>query len=197
MFKQLKPAILMLLLMTVITGLIYPFLTTGVTQLAFPREANGSLIEQQGKIVGSTLIGQQFTEPKYFWGRLSATGTYPYNASASGGSNFGPLNPALADASKARIDALVKADQAAALKQLKAVPIDLITASASGLDPHISVMAADYQMQRVAKVRSLPEAKVRELIAANTEGKWLGVFGDARVNVLKLNLSLDAMKQPI
>ena len=194
MFKQLKPAILMLLLMTVITGLIYPFLTTGVTQLAFPREANGSLIEQQGKIVGSTLIGQQFTEPKYFWGRLSATGTYPYNASASGGSNFGPLNPALADASKARIDALVKADQAAALKQLKAVPIDLITASASGLDPHISVAAADYQMQRVAKVRSLPEAKVRELIAANTEGKWLGVFGDARVNVLKLNLSLDTMK---
>ena len=194
MFRQLKPAILMLLLMTLVTGLLYPFLTNGVAQLAFPREANGSLIEQQGKIVGSTLIGQQFTEPKYFWGRLSATGTYPYNASASGGSNFGPLNPALADASKARIDALVKADQAAALKQLKAVPIDLITASASGLDPHISVMAADYQMQRVAKVRSLPEAKVRELIAANTEGKWLGVFGDARVNVLKLNLSLDAMK---
>ena len=197
MFRQLKPAILMLLLMTLVTGLLYPFLTNGVAQLAFPRVANGSLIEQQGKIVGSTLIGQQFTEPKYFWGRLSAAGTYPYNASASGGSNFGPLNPALADASKARIDALVKADQDAGLKQLKAVPIDFVTASASGLDPHISVAAAEYQMQRVAKVRSLPETKVRELIAANTEGKWLGVFGDARVNVLKLNLSLDAMKQPI
>jgi potassium-transporting ATPase KdpC subunit len=194
MLKQLKPAILMLLLMTVVTGLIYPFLTTGVAQLAFPREANGSLIEQQGKIVGSTLIGQQFTEPKYFWSRLSSTGTYPYNASASGGSNFGPLNPALADASKARIDALVKADQDAGLKQDKAVPIDLITASASGLDPHISVAAAEYQVQRVAKVRSQPEAKVREMIAANSEGKWLGVFGDARVNVLKLNISLDAMK---
>ena len=194
MFKQLKPAILMLLLMTVVTGLIYPFLTAGVAQLAFPREANGSLIEQQGKIVGSTLIGQQFTEPKYFWSRLSAAGTYPYNASASGGSNFGPLNPALADASKARIDALVKADQDAGLKQAKAVPIDLVTASASGLDPHISVAAAEYQLQRVAKVRSLSEVKLGELIAANTEPKWLGVFGDARVNVLKLNLSLDAMK---
>ena len=194
MFKQLKPAILMLLLMTVVTGLIYPFLTAGVAQLAFPREANGSLIEQQGKIVGSTLIGQQFTEPKYFWSRLSAAGTYPYNASASGGSNFGPLNPALADASKARIDALVKADQDAGLKQAKAVPIDLVTASASGLDPHISVAAAEYQLQRVAKVRSLSEVKLGELIAANTEPKWLGVFGDARVNVLKLNLSLDTMK---
>jgi K+-transporting ATPase ATPase C chain len=194
MFKQLKPAILMLMLMTVITGLLYPFLITGVAQLAFPREANGSLIEQQGKIVGATLIGQQFTEPKYFWGRLSASGTYPYNASASGGSNFGPLNPALADASKARIDALIKADQDAGLKQDKVAPIDLVTASASGLDPHISVAAAEYQMQRVAKVRGWPEAKVRELIAANTEGKWLGIFGDARVNVLKLNLSLDAIK---
>lgn len=193
MLKQLKPAILMLLLLTVVTGLIYPLLTTGVAQLAFPREASGSLIEQNGKVVGSALIGQQFTEPKYFWGRLSGAGTYPYNAAASGGSNLGPLNPALADASKARIDALGKANQDAGVTQEHQVPIDLVTASGSGLDPHISAAAAQYQLTRVAKVRRLAEARVRELIAANTEGKWLGIFGDARVNVLKLNLSLDAM----
>jgi len=194
MSKQLKPAILMLLLFTVVTGLIYPLLTTGVAQLVFPREANGSLIEQDGKLVGSALIGQQFSEPRYFWGRLSAAGTYPYNASASGGSNFGPLNPALADSAKARMDALAKADLDAGVKQERAVPIDLITASGSGLDPHISVAAAEYQLARVASARKLGAAKVRELVAANTEGKWLGIFGDARVNVLKLNLSLDAMK---
>jgi K+-transporting ATPase ATPase C chain len=194
MFKQLKPAILMLLLMTVVTGLIYPLLTTGAAQLLFPHQANGSLIEQNGKVVGSALIGQQFTEPKYFWGRLSGAGTYPYNASASGGSNLGPLNPTLADNAKVRIDALAKAEQDSGIKQTRAVPIDLVTASGSGLDPHISVAAAEYQLARVAKVRGMPEEKVRGLVAANTQANWLGIFGNAHVNVLKLNLALDAMK---
>lgn len=194
MLKQLKPAILMLLLLTVITGLIYPLLTTGVAQLVFPSQANGSLIEQNGKVVGSALIGQQFTGPKYFWGRLSGAGTYPYNASASGGTNLGPLNPSLADNAKARMEALGKTEQDAGIKQTKAVPVDLVTASGSGLDPHISVAAAEYQLARVAKVRGLAETRVRELVAANTQANWLGIFGDAHVNVLKLNLSLDAMK---
>ncbi|MBC7622063.1 MAG: potassium-transporting ATPase subunit KdpC [Aeromicrobium sp.] len=194
MFKQIKPAVLMLLLMTVITGLIYPMLTTGVAQLVFPSQANGSLIEQNGKLIGSALIGQQFTEPKYFWGRLSGTGTYPYNASASGGTNLGPLNPVLADNAKARVEALGKGDQDAGIKQTKAVPIDLVTASGSGLDPHISEAAAEYQLARVAKVRGLPEAKVREVVAANTQANWLGIFGNAHVNVLKVNLALDNMK---
>ncbi len=194
MKKQLKPAILMLLVMTMLTGLVYPLLTTGVAQLVFPYQANGSLIEQNGKLVGSALIGQQFTGPRYFWGRLSATGTYPYNATASGGTNFGPLNPAVADNAKARIEALGKAEQDAGIKQSKAVPIDLVTASGSGLDPHISVAAAEYQLARVAKVRGLSETTVRELIAANTQANWLGLFGDAHVNVLKLNLALDATK---
>jgi K+-transporting ATPase ATPase C chain len=194
MMKQMKPAILMLLVMTVVTGLVYPLLTTGVAQLVFPYQANGSLIERNGKLVGSALIGQQFAEPRYFWGRLSGAGTYPYNASASGGTNFGPLNPALADNAKARIDALAKAAQDAGVKPDKAVPIDLVTASGSGLDPHISVAAAEIQLARVAKVRGVADEKVRELVAANTEGKWLRIFGDVRVNVLKLNLALDAMK---
>jgi potassium-transporting ATPase KdpC subunit len=194
MNKQLKPAILMLLVMTVLTGLVYPLLTTGVAKLVFPFQANGSLIEKDGKLVGSALIGQQFAEPRYFWGRLSATGTYPYNASASGGTNFGPLNPALADSAKARIEALTNAEQDVGIQQTKAVPIDLVTASGSGLDPHISVAAAEYQLARVAKVRGLPEAKVRELVAANTQANWLGLFGDAHVNVLKVNLALDTVK---
>ena len=194
MSKQLKPAVLMLLLFTVITGLMYPLLTTGISQLLFPNAAQGNLIEQNGKVIGSALIGQQFTEAKYFWGRLSATGTYAYNAAASGGTNFGPLNPALADSAKARIDALAKADQAAGVKNDRAVPVDLVTSSGSGLDPHISVASAEFQAARVAKVRGLADAQVRQLIAAHTEGKWLGLFGDARVNVLKLNLSLDAVK---
>lgn len=194
MKKQLKPAILMLLVMTVLTGLVYPLLTTGVAQLVFPYQANGSLIEKDGKLVGSALIGQQFTDSKYFWGRLSGTGTYPYNASASGGTNLGPLNPTLADNVKARIEALGKADQEAGVKQTKAVPIDLVTASGSGLDPHVSVAAAEYQLARVAKMRGIPEASVRELVAANTQAKWLGLFGDAHVNVLKLNLAVDTVK---
>lgn len=195
MMKQLKPATLMLLLMTVVTGLMYPLLVTGVAQLVFPREANGSLIEKDGKLVGSALIGQQFTEPRYFWGRLSGAGTYPYNASASGGTNLGPLNPAVADAAKARIDALKKAEQDAGVVHGKPVPIDLVTASGSGLDPHISVAAAEYQVPRVAKVRGIAEEKVRALVAEYTTASWLGVFGDPYVNVLKVNLALDTAKQ--
>ncbi len=194
MMKQLKPALMMLVVMTLVTGLVYPLLTTGVAQLAFSHQANGSMIEKNGKLVGSELIGQQFTEPKYFWGRLSATGTYPYNASASSGTNFGPLNPAVADNAKGRIDAFAKVEADAALKQSRAVPVDLVMASGSGLDPHISAAAADFQLARVAKVRGVPEEKVRQLIAANTTGKWLGVFGEPRVNVLKLNLALDDLK---
>lgn len=194
MMKQLKPALMMLVVMTLVTGLVYPLLMNGVAQLAFSHQANGSMIEKNGKLVGSELIGQQFAEPKYFWGRLSATGTYPYNASASGGTNFGPLNPAVADNAKGRIDAFAKVEADAALKQSRAVPVDLVTASGSGLDPHISAAAADFQLARVAKVRGVPEEKVRQLIAANTTGKWLGVFGEPRVNVLKLNLALDDLK---
>ncbi|MEO8386632.1 MAG: potassium-transporting ATPase subunit KdpC [Betaproteobacteria bacterium] len=194
MMKQLRPAILMLLLFTVVTGLLYPLLTTGVAQVIFPREANGSLFEQNGRIVGSALIGQQFTEPRYFWGRLSGAGTYPYNASASGGTNLGTLNPALADNAKARLDALSKAAQDAGVPQTKSVPIDLVTSSGSGLDPHISVAAAEYQVPRVAKVRGVSEEKVRQLVAANTQANWLEMFGDAHVNVLKVNLALDTMK---
>lgn len=194
MSKQLKPAILMLLILTVVTGFIYPLLVTGVAQLAFADKANGSLIERDGKVVGSALIGQNFTEAKYFWGRLSATGTFAYNAAASGGSNFGPLNPALGDAAKARIDALVKADKDAGIVQTAKVPVDLVTASASGLDPHISVTAAEYQLQRVARVRGLDVERVRQAVAAHTQVNGFGLLGEPHVNVLKVNLDLDTMK---
>lgn len=194
MLKQLKPSILMLLWFTAITGLLYPMLTTGLAQLAMPAKANGSLIVKDGKVIGSELIGQNFTSAKYLWGRLSATSPYPYNAANSSGSNLGPLNPALGDAAKARVDALAKAAQEAGVVASKAVPIDLITASGSGLDADISVAAADYQVARIAKVRGLTEAQVRDLIRIHTEDKWLGVFGDARVNVLQVNLSLDQIK---
>jgi K+-transporting ATPase ATPase C chain len=200
MFNQIKPAVLMLLLITIVTGLVYPLLTTALAQVLFPAKANGSLIERDGKLVGSRLIGQNFSEAKYFWGRLSATAPYPYNAAASSGSNLGPLNPALADAAKARIDALAKADAAtgagtpARPVPIDLMPIDLITASGSGLDPHISVAAAEFQLARVARARGIPQAQVRDRIAAHTKGKWLGVFGEPHVNVLELNLDLDAMK---
>jgi len=194
MFKQLKPSILMLVWFTVITGLVYPLLTTGLAQLTMPGRANGSLISKDGKVVGSELIGQNFTAAKYLWGRLSATSPYPYNAANSSGSNLGPLNPALGDAAKARIDALAKAEQEAGVAPGKAVPIDLITASGSGLDADISVAAADYQAARIAKARGISEAQVRDLIRGHTTGKWLGVFGEARVNVLQVNLSLDQIK---
>lgn len=187
MLKELKPALLMLALMTVITGAAYPLLVTGVAQAVFPSQANGSLIEQDGKIVGSTLIGQPFTDPKYFWPRPSATGPTPYNAGASSGSNLGPLNPALEAAVKARIDALKAADPGNAAP----IPVDLVTASGSGLDPHISPAAAEYQIGRVARVRGLEIGAVRALVAAHTERRGFGVLGEPRVNVLALNLALD------
>ena len=184
--KQLKPALLIFILLTLLTGVLYPLVVTVISQLAFPAQANGSLIVQNGTVVGSALIGQPFTSPKYFWGRPSATSP-PYNAGSSGGSNLGPSNPALEDAVKARVDALHAADPTNTLP----VPVDLVTASASGLDPDISVAAAYYQVPRVARVRNLSEEAVRGLVASHIEGREFGVFGEPRVNVLSLNLALD------
>lgn len=183
-----RPAASLFVLLSVVTGLLYPAAVTGVAQMVFPAAAKGSLIHQDGKPVGSVLIGQNFTAPKYFWGRPSATAPMPYNAAASGGSNLGPLNPALVDAAKGRAEALLAADPG----NTRAIPSELLTASASGLDPHISPAAADYQAERVARARKLDPKAVRELIARHTEDRELGVFGEPRVNVLKLNLALDA-----
>ena len=185
----LRPALTLFVMLSLVTGLLYPLAVTGVAQTAFTHQANGSLITQAGKAVGSELIGQSFTEPGHFWGRPSATAPMPYNASASGGSNLGPTNPALADAVKARIEALRAADPA----NTRPVPVDLVTASASGLDPHISPAAADYQAARVAKARGLPLAQVQALVQQHTESPWLGLLGEPRVNVLALNLALDAL----
>lgn len=187
MFTQFLPALRMLVVVSVVTGIAYPYLVTGVAQVAFPRAANGSLIPGNGKTLGSSLIGQPFDDPKYFWGRPSATSPMPYNGAASSGSNQGPRNPALADAVKDRIKALREADPGNAAP----VPVDLITASGSGLDPHISVAAAEFQTSRVAKGRGLRIDNVRELVSANTEGRTFGILGEPRVNVLALNLSLD------
>lgn len=184
----LRPAITLFVLLSAITGLVYPLVVTGIGKTVFPQAAAGSLILKDGKPVGSELIGQNFTDPKYFWGRPSATGPQPYNASASSGSNQGPLNPALTDAVKGRIDALKAADPDNKLP----IPADLVSASASGLDPHISPAAANYQIERVARARKLEAAAVRELVNRNTEGRQWGVFGEPRVNVLKLNLAMDA-----
>jgi K+-transporting ATPase ATPase C chain len=186
---QLKPAVLMLLWLSVLTGVAYPLLVTGVAQAVFPSQANGSLIVKDGKTVGSSLIGQPFDHPKYFWGRLSATAPHGYNAGASSGSNLGPLNPNLHAATKARIDALREADPG----NTAPVPVDLATASGSGLDPHISPAAALHQLRRVAQARGLDEARVRQLVEANVEGRQLGILGEPRVNVLRLNLALDAL----
>jgi len=175
----------------VLTGIAYPLLVTGIAQLAFPHQANGSLVESGGKTVGSTLIGQPFSDPKYFWSRPSATSPQPYNAMASSGSNQGPRNPALADAVKDRVKALRDADP----DSKPAVPADLVTASGSGLDPEISVAAAEFQVHRVAKARGLAEDKVRALVSANTSGRTFGVLGEPRVNVVSLNLALDQAKQ--
>lgn len=187
MLKELKPALALLALLTVVTGVAYPLLVTGIAQGVFPHQANGSLIERDGKVAGSELIGQSFTDPKYFWARPSATGPAPYNAGASSGSNLGPLNPALEEAVKARIDALKAADP----DNTAAIPVDLVTASGSGLDPHISPAAAEYQVGRVARARGLEVGAVRALVTVHTEGRDLGVFGEPRVNVLALNLGLD------
>jgi len=187
MFAQLMPSLRMLLVMSVLTGVIYPLVVTGVAKVAFPRAANGSLIVSDGKTLGSDLIGQPFDDPKYFWSRPSATSPQPYNGIASSGSNLGPRNPALADAVKDRIKALRDADPG----NTNPVPVDLITASGSGLDPHISAAAADYQLARVAKARGRSPDDVRRLVTANTEGRTFGVLGEPRVNVLELNLALD------
>ena len=186
----LRPALVLFLVLTLLTGVAYPLLVTGLAQWLFPAQAAGSLILRDGKPVGSSLIGQNFTDPGHFWGRPSATSPMPYNASASGGSNQGPLNPALVDAVKGRIDALRAADPGNA----SPVPVDLVTASASGLDPHISPAAARYQAARVARACNLPLEKVQQLVAQETEAPWLGLLGEPRVHVLRLNLALDALK---
>ncbi len=187
MFGQLLPALRMLVVLSVLTGVIYPYLVTAVAQLAFPRAATGSLIVIDGKAVGSDLIGQPFDDPKYFWSRPSATSPQPYNAGASSGSNQGPRNPALADAVRDRIKALRDADPGNTMR----VPVDLVTASGSGLDPNISVAAALYQVPRVAKARGMSEEKVRALVDESTLGRTFGILGERRVNVLELNLALN------
>lgn len=190
MTSLLRPALVCFAVLTALTGVAYPLVVTGVSQAAFAHEAGGSLVTVNGQAVGSELIGQNFTDPKHFWGRPSATAPSPYNAGASGGSNLGPLNPALAEAVKARIEAL----RAAAPGNTQPVPVDLVSTSASGLDPHISVAAALYQAPRVARVRGLPPEAVQKLVEQHTEGQWLHFLGEPRVNVLKLNLALDAQQ---
>jgi K+-transporting ATPase ATPase C chain len=187
---QCRPAITLLLVLSLITGLVYPLLVTGVAQMVFPTQANGSLITRDGEVVGSEWIGQSFSDPQHFWGRLSATSPMAYNAANSGGSNLGPSNPALVEAVQARLTALHNADP----EQSAAVPVDLVTASASGLDPHISRAAADYQIARVARLRGLPQGRVRALVDQWTESPAWGFLGESRVNVLRLNLALDALK---
>ncbi len=196
MRAQIRPAIMVLALLTLITGIIYPLVVTIIAQVAFPAQANGSLILKDGQPIGSRLIGQAFDDPKYFWGRLSATSTHPYNAfdaqtlTASSGSNYGPLNPNLMKMVQARIDALKAVDPG----NTQPIPVDLVTASGSGLDPQISPAAAAYQVARVARVRGLDLSAVQQLVAQYTEGRDLGVLGEPRVNVLELNLALDAMQ---
>jgi potassium-transporting ATPase KdpC subunit len=187
MKTQLRPALTLLALFTILTGVIYPLVITGIAQVAFPNQANGSLVVMDGRAYGSELIGQQFDDPKYFWGRPSAAG---YNAAASSGSNYGPMNPALMDMVQARIDALMAADPENTLP----IPVDLVTASGSGLDPHISVAAALYQVHRVASARGLDEAEVASLVEKYTEGRQFGFMGEPRVNVLLLNLALDGIQ---
>jgi K+-transporting ATPase ATPase C chain len=184
-----RPAVTLFALMTLVTGVVYPLAVTGIARLVFPQQAAGSLLFKDGKPIGSTLIGQNFSEPKYFWGRPSATGPMPYNAANSSGSNLGPLNPALVDAVKSRVAALRAADPGNSAP----VPVDLVTTSASGLDPHISVAGASYQVARVARARGLAPDTVQGLVERRSEGRVLGVFGEARVNVLALNLALDQL----
>ena len=188
MLTHVRAAVVSLALFTVVTGLAYPAIVTVIAQLAFPHQANGSLIVKDGKAVGSALIGQPFDDPKYFWGRPSATGPFGYNAGASGASNLSPTNADLIKAVQGRVEALRAADPG----NTAPVPVDLVTASGSGLDPHISPAAALYQVGRVARVRKLDEAVVRDLVARHTEGRLFGLLGEPRVNVLALNLALDA-----
>ncbi len=188
--RQLKTAVAILAALTAITGVLYPLAVTGIAQGLFAAQANGLLIERAGRPAGSALIGQPFDDPRYFWGRPSATAPYPYNASASGGSNLGPTSKDLVAAVRARAEALRAADPA----NTAPIPVDLVTASGSGLDPHISVAAALYQVRRVARARSLSEDAVRELVARHTLGRQLGILGEPRVNVLELNLALDGVR---
>jgi K+-transporting ATPase ATPase C chain len=198
LISQIRPAVMILVLLTLITGLIYPLAVTGVAQLVFPHKANGSLIALNGKTYGSELIGQQFDDPKYFWGRLSATGPLPYNAynaetlTGSSGSNYGPLNPALLEMVQGRIDALEAADP----ENTAPVPVDLVTASGSGLDPHISIAAAIYQVHRVAQVRGMDDSEIQILVEQYTTGRQFGFLGEPTVNVLQLNLALDGIQRP-
>lgn len=187
MWAHIRASLIVLVVLTVVTGVIYPLVVTGIAQVAFPAQANGSLVVKGGKLVGSALIGQPFDDPKYFWPRPSATSPFPDNAGASSGSNQGPLNPALAQAVQGRVDALRAADPG----NTSPVPVDLVTASASGLDPHISPAAALYQVSRVARERRLDPEHVRQLVDRHIEGRTLGVLGEPRVNVLALNLALD------
>jgi len=187
MWSSLVPAVRMLVVLSLLTGVVYPVVTWGIAQVAFRDAANGSLITSNGKAVGSALIGQPFGDPKHFWSRPSATSPQPYNGGSSSGSNLGPRNPALADAVADRIKALREADPGNSAP----VPADLVTTSGSGLDPHISLAAAEFQVARVAKARGMSPEAVRALVAQNTEGRTFGVLGESRVNVLKLNLALD------
>jgi K+-transporting ATPase ATPase C chain len=187
MLAQCRTALISLALFTIITGLVYPAIVTGIAQIAFPHQANGSLIVKDGKTMGSALIGQPFDDPKYFWGRPSATSPFGYNAGASSGSNLSPTNPNLVKAVQERVDALRAADP----ENKAPVPVDLVTASGSGLDPHISPAAAIYQVPRVARARKMEPAALQQLVERHTEGRWLGILGEPRVNVLALNLALD------
>ena len=187
--RSIRPAVSLLIAMTILLGIAYPLLITGIAKLAFPSQAAGSLIHEDGKLIGSTVIGQSFSDPKYFWGRPSATSPQPYNGLASGGSNLGPLNPALLDAVKANVKALHDADP----DNQQPIPVDLVTASGSGLDPQISLAAAHYQAARVARARNLPLARVADLIMAHQQGRLFGFIGERRINVLELNLALDRM----
>jgi potassium-transporting ATPase KdpC subunit len=191
MLKQFKQAFLLLIAFSVLTGIVYPLAITGIAQIVFPKQANGSLIYRDGHPVGSSLIGQSFTDPRYFWSRPSATSPMPYNAESSGGSNLGPTNTDLAKAVQERIAAIRKFDP----DNKAPIPIELVTSSASGLDPHISPAAAEYQVARVAKARGLDENTVRQLVVKHIEGRTLGLLGEPRVNVVELNLDLDSVRR--
>lgn len=190
MLQQFRPALVMLMIMTVLTGVVYPLIITGVAQVAFPHQANGSLLQGKDALAGSSLIGQPNEHPRYFWGRPSATSPFPGNGTASGGSNLGPTSTDLISAIRERVEIIRKNHP----DQQGSIPVDLVTTSASGLDPHISPAAAEYQVKRIAKERGLTVERVRTLVAENTQGRTLGVLGEPRVNVLELNLALDAVR---